>query len=352
MSDLEAPETHDSLEGITPPVMTLRVEGHLEERKFLANAVREKQLHHGLIFEGERGVGKATIAFHLANLLLTGDGGSVGHDLPSPDVNASGFRQIVQGSHPGLLYLSRPRNEQKTGYKSAITIDEIRRVQRFFSMTAAQNDAYRVVVIDPVNDLNRNAANALLKLLEEPPARAVFILIAHGTGGLLPTIRSRCQILKFAPLSDVDVGTIVRRQLGNVENAQADRTAALGGGSARRALVFARFGGLELMEALRTYLDTPLPDPRKGHKLAEIAATRGSDIHRDILRELLLERLHAEAMSAARRGNLPAAEAVAGADIAFQERMRLADAFNLDRKQEFLTLLSDIHDILRSARAA
>lgn len=352
MSHPVAPETHDTLEGIIPPVMTLRVEGHLEERKFLTDAVRENKLHHGLIFEGERGIGKATVAFHLANLLLAGDNGSVDHDLPPPDVDASGFRQIVQGSHPGLLYLSRPQNEQKTGYKSAITIDEIRRVQRFFSMTAARHDAYRVVVIDPVNDLNRNAANALLKLLEEPPARAVFVLIAHGTGGLLPTIRSRCQILKFAPLSDADVGTIVRRQLGDVEDAQVDRIAALGGGSARRALVFARFGGLELMEALEEYLDTPLPETRKGHKLAEIAATRGSDIHRDILRELLLERLHDEAMRAARRGDLPAAEAIAAADIAVQGRMRLADAFNLDRKQEFLTLLSDIHDTLRGARAA
>lgn len=351
MSDYEVPETHDTLEGITPPQLTSALRGHREELVFLGDAVARGKLHHALIFEGERGIGKATAAFHLANRLL-GDETAPGEaGLPAPDPSASTFRQIVQGVHPGLLYLTRPKNDQNTGFKSAITVDEIRRLQRFFSMTAAGADAYRVVIIDPVNDLNRNAANALLKLLEEPPARSVFILIAHGTGGLLPTIRSRCQILKFAPLSDADIAAIVDRQLGHEFDATTiERIAALGGGSARRALLFAHFGGLDLLEALEAYLEAPHPEAAKAHRLAEIAGNRKTEIHRDILRELVLDRLRGAATDAARRGELRAAERIASADIAIQDRMRMADAFNLDRKQDFLSMLADVHDLLAAVR--
>jgi len=351
VADFDVPETHDTLEGITPPQLTAALRSHGEELAFLADAVARDKLHHALIFEGEHGIGKATAAFHLANLLLSGGNAAGEGGLPAPDRYSPVFRQIVQGSHPGLLYLTRPKNDQGTGFKSAITVDEIRRLQRFFGMTAAGADAYRVVIIDPANDLNRNAANALLKLLEEPPARSVFILIAHGTGGLLPTIRSRCQILKFAPLADADIAAIVADQLGHeFDPSTIERIAALGGGSARRALLFAHFGGLDLLEALEAYLGAPRPDVAQAHKLAEIAGNRKTEIHRDILRELVLDRLRGAATDAARRGRLRAAERIASADIAIQDRMRMADAFNLDRKQDFLSMLADVHDLLSSAR--
>lgn len=343
---IEVPETHDTLEGINPPQLTTVLHGHPRELEFLSGAVESGKLHHAMIFEGERGIGKATTAFHLANRLLDRQ------STPAPDPASGTFRQIAQGSHPGLLYLTRPKNDQGTGFKSAITVDEIRRLQRFFAMTAAGADSYRVVIIDPVNDLNRNAANALLKLLEEPPARAVFILIGHGTGGLLPTIRSRCQILKFSPLTDEEIARIVREQGGGANDTEIARIAALGGGSARRALLFAQFGGLELKEALDAYLSGPRPDVAQAHKLAEIAGARKNEIHRDILRELVLDRLRDRATEAARSGQLRAAERIATADMALQDRMRLSDAFNLDRKQDFLSLLGDVHELLNATADA
>lgn len=346
---IEAPETHDTLEGVSAPQLTTRLHGHSGELQFLSEAIESAKLHHALIFEGERGIGKATIAFHLSNRLL--DPASGRAPLGSVDPNSATYRQIAQGSHPGLLYLTRPRNDANTGFKSAITVDEIRRLQRFFSMTAAGADSYRVVIVDPVNDLNRNAANALLKLLEEPPARSLFILIAHGAGGLLPTIRSRCQILKFSPLSDAEIGRVLREQIEGDATTIA-RAAALGSGSTRRALLFAQFGGIELEEALNAYLGAPRQDIRQAHKLAEIAGNRKSDVHRDILRELVLDRMRAEATVAARAGRLRAAERIATADMAVQERMRMADAFNLDRKQDFLSMLADVHDLLSAARTA
>lgn len=118
-----------------------------------------------------------------------------------------------------------------------------------------------------------------------------------------------------------------------------------------RALLFARFGGLELQEALEAYLEAPQPDVAKAHKLAEVAGNRKSEIHRDILRELVLDRLRSEATRAARQGRLREAERIASADMAIQDRMRMADAYNLDRKQDFLTLLADLHDLLSGARS-
>jgi DNA polymerase-3 subunit delta' len=346
MTDFQVPQTHDALEEIDPPQLTANVEGHEDVRRFLAQAAHGGKLHHGLIFEGERGIGKATVAFQFANMLLDSRDAGKNVTIPAPDITSSAYRQIAQGAHPGMLYLSRPLNEKGSGYKAAITVDEIRRLQRFFTMTAAGSDAWRVVIVDPVNDLNRNAANALLKMLEEPPARAVFILIAHGTGGLLPTIRSRCQIVKFSPLPDAALTEVVRRQAGTDDENAIARLVALGGGSARRALVFALFGGLELMDALNAFLDAPRRDVAQAHKLAEVAATRGSDVHRDILRELLLGRMHDAALTAARHGDTRRAEALASMDMAIQEHIRLSDTFNLDRKQDFLTILNDVHAIL------
>ncbi|WP_421850273.1 DNA polymerase III subunit delta' [Oricola sp.] len=350
MIDVDVPETYDTLEGIDPPQLTSRLVGHSDVSGFLAQAVAGGKLHHGLIFEGERGIGKATLAYHFAHMLLSGAGPDTDGRIPPPDPQGSAFRQIAQGAHPGLLGLGRPRNDQGTGFRSAVTVDEIRRVQRFFSMTAASPDAWRIVIVDPVNDLNRNAANALLKMLEEPPQRALFLLIAHGTGGLLPTIRSRCQIVRFSPLGDEDMHAVVESAVGG-DDAEIARLVALGGGSARRALVFARFGGLDLMQALAEFLDAARPDVVKAHKLAEVAGARGADIHRDILRELILGRLHQASISAARRGDSRAADRLATLDMSMQERIRLSDTYNLDRKQDLLSILADVHSALHSTAA-
>ncbi len=103
-----------------------------------------------------------------------------------------------------MLHLTRPANEKTKGFKTVVTVDEIRRVNRFLSMTS-HDGGYRVVIVDPADDMNVNAANALLKNLEEPPSRTVFILISHSPGGLLPTIRSRCQMVRLSPLGNDDL---------------------------------------------------------------------------------------------------------------------------------------------------
>ena len=157
--------------------------------------------HHALLLTGPKGIGKATFAFHLAHHLLSHPRGE---DAPEtfgrPDPASAVARQVASGAHPAVLHLTRPYDERTKKFKSAITVDEVRRVGRFLSLRA-HDDSYRVVIVDPADEMNRNAANALLKSLEEPPARAIFLLISHAPGTLLPTIRSRCQVLRFASLS-------------------------------------------------------------------------------------------------------------------------------------------------------
>ena len=161
----------------------------------LAAAYRSGKLSHALLLAGPQGIGKATLAFHLARHLLRHPSPETAPDeLEGPDTASSLFRQIATGAHPSVLHLTRPMNEKTKSFKTVVTVDEVRRINRFLSLTS-HDGSYRVVIVDPADDMNTNAANALLKNLEEPPSRTLFILITHSIGRLLPTIRSRCQTI-------------------------------------------------------------------------------------------------------------------------------------------------------------
>jgi DNA polymerase-3 subunit delta' len=195
-----APEQHDTLEGVPEPSENPHLHGHKAASNMLTAAYRSGKLPHALLFAGPQGVGKATLAFHLAKHLLRHPlHGDAPAELAAPDKASPLFRQVAMGAHPSVLHLTRPFNEKTKTFKTVVTVDEIRRVSRFLSMTS-HDGSYRVVIVDPADDMNVNAANALLKNLEEPPARTIFVLIAHALGSLLPTIRSRCQIVRLGPL--------------------------------------------------------------------------------------------------------------------------------------------------------
>jgi dTMP kinase len=196
-----APEQHDTLDGVPEPSETRRLVGHEPGAGMLTAAYRSGKLPHALIFSGPVGIGKATLAFHLAHHLLKHPDFERRRrkTLPLPIRRSSLFRQIATGAHPSVLHLTRPQNDKTKSFKTVVTVDEIRKVSRFLSMTS-HDGSYRVVIVDPADDMNTNAANALLKNLEEPPARTLFILIVHAPGSLLPTIRSRCQVVRLTPL--------------------------------------------------------------------------------------------------------------------------------------------------------
>ena len=131
-------------------------------------------------------------------------------EIAPPDTASHIYRLVAQGAHPSLLHLTRPFVEKDKKFKTVITVEEIRRVSRFLSLTAPDG-GYRIVLVDPADDMNNSAANALLKNLEEPPPRTLFILVAQSLGRILPTIRSRCQIVRFQPLASATLLSLLEK---------------------------------------------------------------------------------------------------------------------------------------------
>ncbi|WP_371153766.1 DNA polymerase III subunit delta' [Jannaschia sp. 2305UL9-9] len=220
------------------------------------------RMHHGWLLTGPRGVGKATLAWRIARFLLTDPSAQATTLDPTPDHPA--LRQIGALSAPGLMLLRRPWDEKAKRLSTQITVDEVRRLGGFFSMSAGGR---RVVIVDAADDLNPNAANAILKLLEEPPARTTLLLIAHQPARLLPTIRSRCRVLRLTGL-DPDALTAAVEQAGG----QADPTRlALAEGSVGAALALAT-GGAEIYGRLLDLFTRAQMDRGAARGLADACA--------------------------------------------------------------------------------
>lgn len=344
-----APEQHDTLEGVPEPAENPVLVGHGQVGDALAAAYRSGKLHHALLFVGPQGIGKATLAYHLANHLLAHvDHRNAPQHLVTPNPASALFRQIANGAHPSVLHLTRPLNDKTKSYKSAVTVDEIRKVNRFLSLTS-HDGGYRVVIVDPADDMNVNAANALLKNLEEPPARTLFILVAHSLGRLLPTIRSRCQIVRLNPLSDDEVLTVLEGFDTSLPEGEAEKAALVGnaGGSPRTAILLSQYGGLEIADAFDRLMGEGKVPVADAHKLAEVVAGRDQSVAFALLNDHALETLAAAAASAAHYGDLERAERFSQAWQDLRIAISEADTYNLDRKQHALNMIFRLHDTLR-----
>ncbi|MCP1471111.1 DNA polymerase-3 subunit delta' [Sphingobium sp. OAS761] len=217
--------------------------GHDAHATMLINAARGRRMHHGWILAGPKGIGKASFARALAmRLLADAAGPQVEHDgLPVPE-NHPVRRLIEAGAHPDYAELSPIEKEGVTARN--ISVDQVRGLQRL-THSAPSLSSRRVVVIDSADDLERGAANALLKTLEEPPADMLFLLVSHAPGRLLPTIRSRCRTLRFDPLDDAAMRTALKATDSSIASSELEALVRIGDGSPGRAL---RYAGLNLSE--------------------------------------------------------------------------------------------------------
>jgi DNA polymerase III subunit delta' len=243
---------YDADEASAPPPEThlraLPIIGHDDaEKKFLA-AYNAGRLHHAWLLTGPMGVGKASFARRVARFLLSSaradDGGGLfgpaeptSLDVPEDDPAGS---LIDAGSHSGFLLFERLLNEKTGKRATGITVDQARTLGHFTALMASDG-GWRVILVDAMDDMNRSAANAVLKILEEPPAKTLFLLVSHQPGGLLPTIRSRCRRLEFKRLKDEDVRRVLVSQLASA--ADIPVLLALADGAPGQAL---RFAGLDL----------------------------------------------------------------------------------------------------------
>ena len=268
--DVPPPEP-DRVPGAPHPREAARVLGHDTEIATFVDAARGGRLHHAWLLAGPRGVGKASFAWSAARWLLA-DGESddltVASDHPVS-------RRIRALSEPRLNLVRRPWDAKAGRLRAEITVDEIRRLLSFFHMSAAEGGR-RVAIIDAADELNGPAANALLKMLEEPPRGTVIFLVAHRPARLLPTIRSRCRTLRFSSLSPEVMGDILA---GLDAPGDPARLAALSAGSVGEALRLAGQGGLAAYQRISDLFATlPRLDRPAALKLAEAAGGRaGAD---------------------------------------------------------------------------
>ncbi|MCM2293015.1 DNA polymerase III subunit delta' [Allorhizobium sp. BGMRC 0089] len=331
------------LDGAISPARNTALYGHEVAEQFLADGYRSGKLHHAILVEGPEGIGKATLAFRFAHHVLSHPEPELAPaSLSDPDPESSIGRQIASGASHHLLHVTRPRDEKTGRAKTAITIEEIRKVGHFFSQTSGTGN-WRIVILDPADDMNRNAANAILKVLEEPPKRSLFLVLSHAPGKLLPTIRSRCLPLRLQPLSKVHLLNAMDKLGIAVQPDQQAQLAALSSGSVAEALKLLNYGGLEIIQAFDDILASEGAEARfKMHKLADVLSAKDSDVIFQFFIDHLIEHVCEGAHAAAMRGDLGRADHLSRLASTVTERIGLASAYNLDRKQTLLDLVADV----------
>lgn len=317
------------------PRLNAEIVGQGAAEAALLDAYRSGRLPHAWLFTGPKGVGKATLAYRFARFLLTdganGGAASLFSDAPAApatslrvEPNHPVFHRMASGGHADFRVLERTANAKTGKMRSEIVIDDARDIIEFMHLTPAESSR-RVVIVDSADDMNRNTANALLKVLEEPPASAVLILISHSPARLLPTIRSRCRKLVLAPLSDDEVREGVAKYHPGLRAEEAEAVARLGEGSLGRALEIAEHGGLGLYQDLVSLLATL---PRLDFTaLQDFAGTAAGDDGSFDLSASLLRGWHARLLKGAATGTFP--PGLVEGETALMRR--LAGAASLDR---------------------
>jgi DNA polymerase-3 subunit delta' len=346
-----APEEDDS--GLRHPRETAVLFGHEDaERAFLA-IYRSGRVPHAWLIGGEPGIGKATFAYRIARFVLAHPDPSrvpsaaVSLALPADHRTA---RRIAASAHADLLVLERTISETTGKLRTVIAVDQVRRLQAFFGSTAGEG-GWRVCIVDSADELKYpEGSNALLKMLEEPPPRSLFLLVSHAPGRLLPTIRSRTRRLMLRPLSQGDVVRAAAAALGadGDEGVQGQAgilaAAAAARGSVSRAIALAGGPTLALREKVSELLQAlPAPDPRALHALGDqLDRDRGlTDVFVGAVRDWLSARLDAEA------DNLPRLARIADLWERLNRAARDTETYNLERKPLVFTVFGMLADAAR-----
>ena len=320
-----------------------RLVGHDGAWAEFLSVIRTGRLHHAWLLTGPEGIGKATMAFMMARTLL----GAEDHGSPVG-------RRVSMGTHADLLVIARGVNEKgrKKGGKGGspalrreIVADDIRPIGTFLHRTAAEG-GWRVVIVDGADYMNRTAANAILKILEEPPERAILILTAAMPGRLLPTIRSRCRVLNLPPLDDAAMRAVLSAMPDAPPPDRLDAIVPLAHGAPGRALDLLHEGG-EQLAGLVEQVMTGQGDAAADYDTAArvLAEENGFSVFFDLLCDAISGRARdlARNMAAPRDGDLrPARLALLWQDMA---RLRAeTEQFNLDKQQALLTALARVSE--------
>ena len=366
----------DRTEGAPHPRNTIALFGHAGAEAAFLSAFNAGRMHHGWLISGPSGVGKATLAWRLARFLLAtpvADGGMFDPDTPDsldiePDHPVA--RRLAALSEGRMFLLRRGLNEKETAVSSDLRVDEVRKMKLFFTLSAADGGR-RAAIIDTADEMTPGAANALLKLLEEPPAGVTLFLISHQPHKLLQTIRSRCRTLRLSALNADDLSSALTQAGGTLSPPDVQAMAELAGGSVGEAFRLTNQDGLAVYASLiRMFATLPRLDRQAALQLAETAAGRGAENQFDLivtLVDLFLARMARAAATATtppeaakgeaalltRLGSPPGA-ALVWADLAqsLTIRARRGRAVNLDPAALLMDMLLKIDETAGSVLAA
>lgn len=367
IGDTETVPEADRLEGFPHPRATRKMFGHGQAERTLAAGLASERIHHAWLLGGPEGIGKATLAYRFARAALARpDERDVFGESLDVDPSTPAARQVLALSHPGLIVLRRGYDQKAKRFAASISVDEVRRLRSFLHLSAEEG-GWRVVIVDTADDMNVNAANALLKSLEEPPPRTVFLIISSEPGRLLPTIRSRCRRLTLAGLKPDDARRAVRQAyeaagLPPPPDADLDALAPLAGGSVRRILSLAGAGGVQLQGRIeKVFSALPSLDLKAAHQLADelqpAAAEQKFELFFDLAFGYMARLIRAEATGEGSNADMAVSRRVIGPArvAAFAQLWETlardkAEALilNLDKKSFVLDTLGRIEAAARS----
>ena len=340
--------------------------GHAAAEGALLQAYTSGRLPHAWLITGPRGVGKATLAFRFARFLFAEGEGAALFAAPPASLAVAPehpvFRRVSSGGLADLLVVERGLDPRRKRRRNEIVVDDTRAIASFLRLTPAEG-RWRVVIVDGADTMNNNAANALLKILEEPPKYAVLLLMSDNPGRLLPTIRSRCRRLALKPLADAIVLEALARYRPDLSSGDRAALVGLAEGSIGRALELATAGGLLLHRTLLKLLNgLPNIDGAALHAFADqLSRADGEDGFR-MLAELLpgwVARMVANSANQAGRAAVAGEGAVPGVVERrsldrwvevwekLSERFTEADELNLDRKQIVLNAFFALQEASR-----
>ena len=334
--------------GLPHPRETTELFGHTEAERTLLDAYRSGRVPHAWLIGGEAGIGKATLAYRFARFVLA-------HPDPTAAAvqNATSLaiepdhpvtRRIAGQAHSDLLMLERTLND-KGKLRQNIAVDDVRRSVGFFGSTAGEG-GWRIAIVDSIDELNKESANALLKVVEEPPARSLMLLVSHASGRVIPTIRSRCRLLLLRPLAAEDVVRAAAAALGqSPDDADIRAAAEAAEGSVSRALMFLEGPALELRQQVAGLLDRlPNVDPRALHALGDkLGGTEAETLaaFMDTVNTWLSARLTSGPLDNRRMAR------VAEAWEKVNRAGRDAEAYNLDRKPLVFQVFGTLAEAVR-----
>ena len=323
----------DDLDEAPQPRAATILCGHALAEAALLAAYRSGRIPHAFLLCGPRGIGKATLAYRMARFVLAHpDPGARAVQAAASlfvDPKHPVARRIAAQAQPDLLILERTLND-KGVLRNQIAVEDVRKTVAFFGSTAGEG-GWRIAIVDAVDELNRSGANALLKVLEEPPQRALLLLVSHSAARVPATLRSRCRILSLRPLGEADVAAALAAATDSAaEDAEIAAAAAAADGSVARAYSFLDAGALALRRQALDLLDRlPALDGKALHALGEaLAGTDPAPLNAfvDTINAWLAQRLSRE------QNALPRLHRLAEASENINRAARDVETYNLERK--------------------